>query len=67
MVDYLIIQMWFNISIKLKRSVEQSKIIIRDTLYKFENDKNFNYSDYNKDLIDALNFYLDSKKYLGFD
>ena len=65
MKEYLMSLMWIIISNKLKLSIEDLKNIIY-LIYKIysNQDIHFSYSNYDSCTIDALEFYLESIKYL---
>jgi len=67
MIEYFEISMWFQISIKLKRTVEQSKVIINNMNHRFMNDKDFKIMEHNPELRDAFEFYLATKKAFNLD
>jgi hypothetical protein len=59
--------MWFEISNKLKRSVEDSKVIILDIYSRYQSNISFNLNDYDSTVIDSFIFFVESKKNIDFD
>jgi len=67
MNEYLITTMWFLLSNKIKRNVEETKEIMQGMYKRLESDNHFNLSEFSYDIQDAFEFYLKSKKTLNFD
>lgn len=65
MIEYLYATMWVIISIKINRSIDESKVIIKNMYEKLQNDLHFNINDYDKTVIDAFNYYQECLKYLN--